>query len=264
MSVRWGMMVQSIAQIERAAEAGFHCVQPIASFLFHLRGNAPAKLAALIKDRGVSCEVSAVPLPAEVRVTERGFNLYAWVEDLKKTIEFLSKLGCEKLVWSDGKARLLPIEGDQSGAKEQALQFLYLLCEAASERGMTVLVEPLGSRRTNFLNTLDDIRGILPLVGKENLAAAFSLRELAPIGLSAEALVSYGSLIQHVHFENPSTSERTRISPRAGDGYEYRPFLRALRRTDYSGVICLPEDADRPALLYCQQLWEEESQTERR
>jgi sugar phosphate isomerase/epimerase len=258
------MMVQSIAQIEKAAKVGFHCVQPVASFLLDLRDNAAAKLAPFIKDRSVPCEVSAVPLPVDVRVTERGFNIYAWLEDLKKTLEFLSKLGCEKLVWSDGRARLLPLEGDRSGAKEQALQFLYVLCEAASERGMTVLVEPLGSRRTNFLNSLDEIRSILPLVGKENLAAAISLRELAPIGLSAEALVSYGSLIQHVHFENPSPLERTRISPRAGDGYEYRPFLRALRGTDYSGVICLPEDADEPALRYCQQLWEEESLTERR
>jgi len=257
MSVRWGVVVQNVTQVERAVEAGFDCVQTAASFVPGLSDEELTLQQSLIRDRGVPCEVSAVPLPADVRVTERGFNLYAWLEHLKKALGRLSNLGCRKLVWSDGRARLLPLEGDQTGAREQALQFLYVLCEAAREKGMTVLVEPLGSRRTNFLNTLDEIRGILPRIGKENLGAAVSLRELAPIGLPLEALASAAGLIQHVHMENPHASERARVSPRAGDGYEYRPFLYALRSAGYSGVICLPEEADASALTYCRKLWEE-------
>ena len=258
MSVRWGVMVQNAAQVERAAGAGFDCVQSVATFAAELRDDELALQERLIKDRGVSCEVSAVPLPVDVRVTERGFNLYAWLEHLKKALARLSKLGCRKLVWSDGRARLLPLEGDQTGAREQALQFLYVLCEAAREKGMTVLVEPLGARRTNFLNTLDEIRSILPRVGKENLGAAVSLRELASIGLSPGALASSGGLVQHVHVENPRASERGRISPSAGDGYEYGPFFDALRSAGYSGVVCLPEEADAPALAYCKKLWGDE------
>jgi len=256
MSVLWGMMVQSVAQAEKAAKAGFDCVQSGAEFLLGLRDDELVRQESLVRDHHVPCEVSAVPLPADVRVTERGFNLYAWLEHLRKALRLLSNLGCRKLVWSDGRARLLPLEGDQSGPKEQALQFLYVLCEAAEEKGMTVLVEPLGPRRTNFLNTLDEIRTFLPRVGKENLGAAVSLREIAAIGLSPEALLSSGSLVQHVHVENPEASERTRLSPRADDGYEYGPFLTALRGAGYSGVLSLPEDADASALAYCKKLWD--------
>jgi sugar phosphate isomerase/epimerase len=179
------------------------------------------------------------------------------VEHLKNVLQRLSELGCTKLTWSDGRARLLPLEGDQTGAKEQAMQFLYMLCEAAAERGMVVLLEPLDARRTNFLNTLDELRGILPLVGKQNLAAAISLRDLEAIGLSVTAFLSHNNLIQHVHMENPLHSDKARVCPRAGDGYEYGPFVRALQSIDYSGVICLPEDADLPALSYCKRIWNE-------
>jgi sugar phosphate isomerase/epimerase len=253
MAVRWGTMVQSFSGLEKAVEAGFDCVQPTSSLVLNLsyeEVNRP-------KDQGMAFEVSPVPLPADVRVTERGFNLYVWLEHLKKAVGRLSGLGCRKLTWSDGRARLLPLEGDQTAAKEQAMQFLYMLCEVAAELGMAVLVEPLGARRTNFLNSMDELRGILPLVGKENLAAAISLRELPAIGLSPASFASYDRLIQHVHMENPLSSESARVSPRAGDGYDYGPFLRALRGIDYSGVICLPEDADLSVLTYCRQIWNE-------
>jgi sugar phosphate isomerase/epimerase len=255
MAVRWGVTVESLSGLEKAAEAGFDCVQPTTSFVLNLLDEEVNRQKKRVKDQGIAFEVSPVPLPADVRVTERGFNLYVWLEHLKKALGRLSELGCKKLIWSDGRARLLPLEGDQTAAKEQAMQFLYVLCEAAAESGMAVLVEPLGARRTNFLNSMDELRGILPLVGKDNLGAAISLRELAAIELSLASFASYDPLIRHVHMENPLSSERARVCPRAGDGYEYGPFLKALRGIDYSGAISLPEQADLPVLTYCKHVW---------
>ena len=95
----------------------------------------------------------------------------------------MADLGCRKLAWSDGRARVLPVEGEVAGLKEQALQFLFMLCEAAERFGITVLVEPLGPRRTNFLNSMKEVGEFLPRVGKDNLSSMISLRELEPIGL---------------------------------------------------------------------------------
>ncbi len=248
MAVRWAMMVQSLSRVTEAEGAGFDCVQPTVGFILDLQKRR-------IKNPGVPFEVSPVPLPADVRVTERGFNLYAWMEDLKKSLQGLSDLGCKKLAWSEGRARLLPLEGDRSGAKEQAMQFLYMLCDAAAEKGMTVLIEPLGPRRTNFLNTLDEIRDFLPRVGKENLSAMISLRELEATGLTLASLPAYKDLIAHVQMENPLSPQGARTCPRASDGYDYRSFLGALETIGYSGVITRPEDADTSGLSYCKEMW---------
>lgn len=90
-----------------------------------------------------------MPLPADVRVTQKGFNIYVWMEHLKAAVHRMAELGCRKLVWSDGRARVLPVEGATAGFKEQVLQFLYMLCGVAANFDMTVLIEPLGPRRTN-------------------------------------------------------------------------------------------------------------------
>jgi sugar phosphate isomerase/epimerase len=167
----------------------------------------------------------------------------------------MAELGCRTLVWSDGRARLLPVEGEVAGFKDQVLQLLFMLCEVAQAFGMTVLVEPLGTRRTNFLNTLREVGEVVERVGKANLAGVLSLREMESIGLTPSELPAYRELIGHVQMENPGAEPDPRKCPRPGDGFDYRPFLRALKGMGYCGRISLPEDADAAALVYCRQLW---------
>jgi sugar phosphate isomerase/epimerase len=169
----------------------------------------------------------------------------------------MADLGCRKIAWSDGRARVLPVEGEVADLREQALQFLFVLCEAADSLGITVLVEPLGPRRTNFLNSMSEIGEFLPRVGKDNLSSMVSLRELEAIGLSPRQLGDHRRLIGHVRLENPEASDGARVCPRPDDGHDYRPFLEALKGIGYSGLISLPGDADAAGLAYCRRLWTE-------
>ena len=200
---------------------------------------------------------AAVPLPAEARVTQPGFNLYLWTEHLKRSLARLAGLGCRTLVWSDGRARVLPPEGEVAALKEQVLQFLFLLCEVAGSFGITVLVEPLGPRRTNFLNTLEETGAFLQRVGKPNLSSMLSLREMEAVGLEPADLPRHRALIAHVQLDNPRLTGGPRRSPRPDDGVDYRAFLRALRHAGFTGTVSLPEDADAAGLEYCRGLWDE-------
>ncbi len=188
-------------------------------------------------------------------MTQKGFNFYVWMEHLKNAIHRMAELGCRKLVWSDGRARVLPVEGGIAGLKEQVLQFLYMLCGLAADFDMTVLVEPLGPRRTNFLNTMKEMSEFLPRVRKENLSSLISLRELEQIDLSLSDLAEYRQLIDHVQMDNPRSYDGARICPRQNDGYEYQPFVQALKEIRYAADISLPNDADSSALAYCRALW---------
>jgi sugar phosphate isomerase/epimerase len=256
MAVLWGKMATDLEQAGAAAREGFAFLQPAGDLVGSWSDEEFLRQKTLLAERGIACTVSAVPLPAAVRVTQRGFNLYVWMEYLKKALQRLAALGCRRLVWSDGRARVLPVEGELAGLKEQLLQFLYVLCEVAGNHGLTVLVEPLGPRRTNFLNSLKEIGEFLPRVGKENLRAALSLRELEPMGESLAELAGYRELIAHVQLEDPRPAAEARACPRPGDGYDYRPFLQALKAMGYAGGICLPADADAEGLAYCRSLWD--------
>jgi sugar phosphate isomerase/epimerase len=257
MAVQWGKMVTDLSQVERAAADGFDFVQPTQELSVNLSAEQVTQHKERLYNVGMPLKICAVPLPADARVTQKGFNIYVWMEHLKNAVHRLGQLGCRKLVWSDGRARVLPVEGPTAESEEQVLQFLSMLCAVAADFGMTVLIEPLGPRRTNFLNTLKETGDFLSRVGVKNLSSLISLRELEQIGLSLSDLDDYRQQIGHVQMDNPRSYDGARVCPRPQDGCEYRQFIDALKDTGYSADISLPEDADAAGLAYCRGLWEE-------
>jgi len=255
MDVQWGRMATDLAQADLAAAEGFDFVQAAPDLVANLDDHEVARQRERLRSGGLPFTVCGVPLPAGVQVTQQGFNLYVWTEHVKRALHRMADLGCRKIAWSDGRARLVPVEGEVSGPKEQALQFLFVLCEAAGAHGIEVLVEPLGSRRTNFLNSMEEIGEFLPRVGKDNLSSMVSLREIDAIGLLPAKLGAFRHLVGHVVLENPGESGVHRAPPRPDDGADYLPFVGALKAIGYAGTISLPGDADAASLEYCRRLW---------
>jgi len=258
MSIQWGRIVSEISQVRQAAADGFDFAQPARDLAVDLGREQGFQDRARAQDDGIPFRVCALPLPEDVRVTQKGFNIYVWGEQLKKAAHRLAQLGCRKLVWSDGRTRVLPVEGATAGFKEQVLQFLSLLCTAAADFGMSVLIEPLGPRRTNFLNTMKETVEFVSRLGMENLLFSISLRELEQIGLPPSDLHDYIGKIGHVQMDNPRFYDGARVCPRPKDGYDYRRFIHALREAGYAADISLAEDADAEALAYCRGLWNEQ------
>ena len=257
MGVQWGRMVADLEEMERAVSDGFDFVQPVNDFVADLSDKQLHSQKKRIQAGGAPFKVCAVPLPPDARVTQKGFNIYVWVEHLKNAAQRMAQLGCRKLVWSDGRARVLPVEGAIGEPKEQVRQFLYMLCAVAADFDMTVLVEPLGPRRTNFLNTMKQTADFLSGITAENLSSLISLRELDQIEVSLSDIGVYRQLIDHVQMDNPRFYDGPRICPRREDGYDYESFLRVLKNIRYSADISLPNDADAHVLEYCRDLWNE-------
>ena len=93
---------------------------------------------------------------------------------------------------------------------------------------------------------LKDLEAILELTGDHGLKDIIKQSKPARV-----------QLIDHVQLDNPGSYEGARVCPRPGDGYDYRPFLKALKEAGYSSDISLPGDADAAVLHYCRELWGE-------
>ncbi len=256
MGIQWGKRVGELSHVAGAAAEGFDFVQPVGSLVGDMSGDQFKFEKSRVAAGGLPFKACSVPLPSDARVTQKGFNIYAWIEYLKETTRRMAELGCSKLLWSDGRARVLPVEGELTDLKEQVMQFLFMLSEVAESFQITVLVEPLGPRRTNFLNSMREVGELLARIGKMNLSSMISLRELESIDLPLNRLGDHRLMIRHVQLENPLAQEGARVCPRSSDGYDYRPFLRALKDIGYSGDIGLPSDADADGLAYCRKQWE--------
>ena len=112
----------------------------------------------------------------------------------------------------------------------------------------------MSERRTNFLNSLQETVECFSVIGSPNLALTIGLRSLVELSVDFEDLITYKDSIAHIHVENPAQPYEM-LSPRVADGYGYASFFNAVREMQYSGVLSLPPDADKTALLYCQKLW---------
>jgi hypothetical protein len=130
--VQWGRMVTDLAQADRAAADGFDFAQAAPELVANLDDHEVARQRSRLGSGGLPFTVCGVPLPAGVQVTQQGFNVYVWTEHVKHALHRMADLGCRKIVWSDGRSRLLPVEGDGAGPKEQVLQFLFMLCAPTS------------------------------------------------------------------------------------------------------------------------------------
>ena len=247
MEIRWAKRISSVYEAANAGAQGFDAVEPSLSALMELDEAGLAAFRKTLEDMKLSCEVFESILPPDVRVTERGFNIYSWTEYLRQALARASLLGCKTVVWGDGGARILPLEGEISILKEHFNQFLFMLCDIAEHYGIAVGLEPLGPRRTNFLNSLPEVMGAIDSVDKPNLAIALSSADVAEIGILDEELIRYGKFVIHAHVEKPLGQ--------ADRSLDSLPFLESLKKISYLGLIALPRSSDGELLRRCRESW---------
>ncbi len=251
MSFRWSKTVDSPGDAFLAPSEGFSNVQLPLADLMEFSDAGFLEYRRQMTEAGLVAEVCSRLFPPDVVVTGQGFNLYVWVEYLKNAMARVAELGCTRLAWSNGRSRILPWEENVDEMKEQAMQFLFMVCDVAQTYDMSVVIEPLSSERTNFLTSMEETDSFVRQIGKENLSSMVSLRDLAAIGLSPQSLHQWKHRISHVLIENPERSTTLRTAPSQDDSFDYKPFLDGLRDIDYQGLIALPSDATSTTLQFC-------------
>ncbi|NCO34241.1 MAG: hypothetical protein AUJ92_13470 [Armatimonadetes bacterium CG2_30_59_28] len=104
--------------------------------------------------------------------------------------------------------------------------------DAARERGVVLVLEPVNRYESEYMNTVDHAARVCDLVGHPNIGMTFDfyhaqMEELNP----AAAIRNAGKWLRLVH-----VAENTRVEP--GPGLlDFRPGFRALRDIGYSGCI---------------------------
>jgi len=260
MNMRWAKRVDHLSDIEQAKEQGFQIVQLPVAEIIRLDDHTFFEFKEHFLKAGLSFEVFESPLPEGVNTMERGFNIYAWIEYLKKAIRKIAELGCKTLVWGDGQARILPEEGEATVLKENFNQFLFMVAEIAEKNKMAFCLEPLGSKRTNFLNSLEEIVGVINSVGKKNLAIMIASSDITETNMRTEEIFYYRDLIGHAYLDSLSEDTvriKNELNFHGASGSQHPiPFLSILKKVSYKKVIALPKTADSEMLMLCKEVWD--------
>lgn len=226
-----------IKDLDDIAAAGYDCAE------LHIREimafDDAGFRAALSRLRacGIPAEVFDNPIPLDCRVSDPSFDLGFYRGFLEKAADRTAEMGARYFVFGNGKARSLPVDGDIAGAAEKFDEFFSRLLEISAARNITVLIEPLGKKLSNIVNSLPEAVAFIKKFGKPNLKTFVDYRYMVELNRPLSEIAEYEPWIKHVHLDNPLSEFPKRVMPRLDDGFDYSPFLEALKGIAYKGIL---------------------------
>lgn len=167
--------------------------------------------------------------------------------DKKKMQEYLEKccmraekLGITKIILGNGKARWLPEEKSQK-EEERFIQVIRTIAEIAGNYHLELIIEPLGPRYSNYINTIEEAVEFIEKTGCKNVYTMADLRHMIASGESFQNIVKYRKKIHHIHIDYP-LSYPNRDYPSVRDDYDYSQFLNAIHDASYNDTLTVEAD----------------------
>lgn len=174
MSIIWCQQVNNANQVLPLVNSDrAHIEMPISDVL-QFNSDDTSLLDSLVADTKLQAPSFTGLLPAEVTITETGFNSYVWDLHTKKALKKVAALGGNTICLDNGPSKYLHWEHEQLKSRQQLFRYITTTCQVASELGIDILMEPLSDGYTNHLNSLEDVLGFIELIDLPNLAISVS------------------------------------------------------------------------------------------
>lgn len=187
-------------------------------------------------DAGLGYEVFSGLIPLTERIYSDSFDIGYWVDYTKRVAERIKPLGAIMVPFGAGKCRSIPEDcDDASYVKNKVLNLVRGICDAFGEYDITVVIEPLGPAYSNYINTIGDAVEFMKAVQRDNCKVMCDLRHMYSLGESMDDIIKYNEHILHAHIDYPKGTRR--YFPRTCDDFDYRPYLGALLRAGYKGLV---------------------------
>ena len=144
------------------------------------------------------------------------------------------RTGTKILVLGSGGARRIPDGFDSGVAQRQFVDLCKDIAKLGQKYDVTVVIEPLRKKETNFINTVREGLKIVKSVNHPNFRLLADFYHMACEGEDPEAIVEAGEELYHCHI----AEEAGRTAPGI-KGDDFTPYLKSLRKINYKGCISL-------------------------
>lgn len=219
--------------IKMIKEAGFDFVEMRAMLVESLSDEEFEKLANLLEELQLGCEVSCALFPRTLRVTGKDVDEKAIEAYLEKTFARLKRLGAKKVVFGSAPARALDEETTQDMGYEQISKICKEIIVPACEKyDITVVMEPLRAAACNFINTLADGMRVVKAVNHPRIQLLGDTIHMMSNNDNPEDVINFKDSLKHVHI-----AELERMLPEDGYSEFVQTVINNLVKTGYEGTI---------------------------
>ena len=219
--------------IKMIKEAGFDFVEMRAMLVESLSDEEFEKLANLLEELQLGCEVSCALFPRTLRVTGKEVDEKAIEAYLEKTFARLKRIGAKKVVFGSAPARALDEETTQDMGYEQIAKICREIIVPACEKyDITVVMEPLRAAACNFINTLADGMRVVNAVNHPRIQLLGDTIHMMSNNDNPEDVVNFKDSLKHVHI-----AELERMLPEDGYSEFVQTVINNLVKTGYEGTI---------------------------
>lgn len=171
------------------------------------------------------------------------FSLDTYKDYMRNACIRAGRLGIRKIIIGNGKARWL-LDENSLKLESNFISLLRMFADFAGEQGIEMILEPLGPDYSNYINTLPEALRVIRAAGAPNLYIMADLRHMYRAGESYENIVECAEFVHHIHVDYPNIFPE-RPYPCGDDGFDYSPFLSAIKHAGYDDTLTV--EADIPA-----------------
>ena len=145
---------------------------------------------------------------------------------------FCAMTGGRIMVWGSPKARSVQPEWDREECWKRAVEAVRGVAEEAGRYGVTIAMEPLGRKETNFLNTAAETIRFCEAVDHPACKLHLDVKAMSDEETEIPEIIRASrDWTVHFHANDPNL-----LGPGMGE-VKFEPIIGALRETAYSGYV---------------------------
>jgi sugar phosphate isomerase/epimerase len=215
------------------AKMGFDYIELPLAQVMDLSEEKFNDLLRQIRTSGIPMEACNNFFPARIRLTGEDANPAHITEYVKAATERAAAMGAKIIVLGSAGAKNIPQGFPYQSALTQLKDLLIQLDEIVAPLEITVALEPLNKKESNFITTAAEGLELVQNLSLDNVKLLIDYYHLRMEDEDFAVINEAGPDLRHLHI----ASKEGRLFPKPGDGENYGMFFARLKALCYEGRV---------------------------